>query len=133
MAIDASTFLAEYPEFSGVAPQAVVRRITQALATLNRGKLGIYYEDAVYLWTAHYLFLRFDIGAGLDENGMQSQENEGVITSQSANTTGLSSSSSVSALTSSDNPVEADFSRTKYGMEYLSLLRQTVAPMALCS
>lgn len=133
MAITAETFLAEYPEFSGVAPAAVARRITQALATLNRGRLGVYYEDAVYLWSAHYLFLRFDIGTGLDDNGLRDQENDGVTTSQSANTTGLSSTSSVSGLVSSDNPVEADFSRTKYGLAYMSLLRQITAPMALCS
>ena len=131
--IDSSTFLAEYPEFSGVSAPAVARRITQALATIDQGRMGIYYEDAVYLWSAHYLYLRFDISTGIDSEGLLDQENQGVTTSQSASTGGLSSSTSVSGLVSSLNPVEADFGRTNYGLQYMSLLRQTLPPMWLCS
>ena len=133
MTISSDTFLAEYPEFSGVAGSAVERRVAQALATISESRLGVYYEDAVYLWCAHYLYLRFDVGEAMDANQIIEQENQGVTTSQGASTSGLTSSTSVSALTASDNPVEADLARTNYGLQYLSLLRQTLSPMALCS
>ena len=132
MAIDRTTFLAEFPEFSVVPGSAVDRRLAQATATLKPSRLGVWYEDLCFLWSAHYLFTRFDISAGLDANSLNEMENQGVTTAQAASTTGLSSSTSVSQLVQSENPVLADFSLTKYGMMYMSLLRQVVAPMVIC-
>ena len=133
MSVDSATFLAEFPEFANVALTAVDRRLTQSTIALNSGKLGMWYEDLCFLWSAHYLYLRFDIGSGLDANGMNDQENQGVTNSQSASTSGLSSSSSVTALVSGENVINADFARTQYGLEFLSLLRQALPPAMLCS
>jgi len=133
MTVDRITFLAEFPEFANVAPTAVDRRLAQSAIALNPGRLGMWYDDLCFLWSAHYLYLRFDIGSGLDTNGLNEQENQGVTTSQSASTNGLASSTSVSALVSSDNAINADFSRTQYGLEFLSLLRQALPPAMLCS
>ena len=133
MSVDSTTFLIEFPEFAAVALSAIDRRIAQAAQTLQPGRLGMWYEDLCFLWAAHYLYLRFDVGTGIDSVGMNDQENQGVTTSQSASTNGLSSSTSISSLVSSDNAINADFSRTQYGLEYLSVLRQILAPAMLCS
>lgn len=133
MSVDSTTFLAEFPEFANVATSAVNRRLAQSTVALNSGRLGMWYEDLCFLWSAHYLYLRFDIGSGLDVNGMNDQENQGVTTSQSASTSGLSSSTSVTSLVSGENVISADFARTQYGLEFLSLLRQALPPAVICS
>ena len=133
MSVDRTTFLAEFPEFTNIAPTAIDRRLAQSTLALNSDKLGMWYDELCFLWSAHYLYLRFDVGTGLDTNGLNDQENQGVTTSQSASTNGLSSSTSVTSLVSGENVINADFARTQYGLEFLSLLRQALPPAMLCS
>ena len=83
----------------------------------------------VYLRTAHYLALRFNIAEGLAAAGVNSEMTEtGAVSSMSASVGSLSITKANSALLSSDNAFEADLSRTRYGLEFLSLLEMVVAP-----
>lgn len=50
----------------------------------------------------------------------------GITTSKSASNASLSESTELNAFVRSDNPLWADFGRTNYGLEYLSLLEETL-------
>lgn len=118
-------FITAYPEFSGV-PQIVAElQLELAADSLCARQLGKWWRHAVYLWAAHYLALRFDISDALEDNGMNpGMVSGGVATSVSAGTGSLSQSVSHSAMASGDNAIDADFARTGYGLQYLSLLDQ---------
>jgi hypothetical protein len=130
--VDSTTFLAQFPEFQAINVDAVQLQLDLASSLLSQGRLGVWWERLCFLRAAHYLSLRFDVSNQIDSEGLNSQENQGVVTSQSANTGGLSISTSVSALISGDNAIHGDMARTNYGLEYLSLMRQILAPMVLC-
>lgn len=127
MAYTYDTFIADYPEFGGVPQAAVNRQLGQSELMLNPAAWGKWFEMAQGLWTAHYLALEYDISAKCTELGMRSPYDVGTVNSQSASTSGLSMSSTTSAMISGDDPIMADFARTTYGMQYLNLL-YTVIP-----
>ena len=129
MSLDTQTFLSKYPEFSGVDPEAIQDQLDFATLSLSQGRLGAWYERLAYLWSAHYLYLRFDISALISDVGILEQENQGVTNSQSANTNGLSVTTTPTALVSGNNPLHADLARTNYGLQYLSILRQILSPI----
>lgn len=126
-------FLEEYPEFAPGGPET--KGISQGAicATGNREdgivsdhSFGDLREHAVFLRTAHRLALRFNIGAQYGKNGMRNGASSAITTSKSASNSSLSESSELNAFVRSDNPIWADFGRTTYGLEYLSLLEETL-------
>lgn len=124
-------FIEGFPEFADIAEGAVKRQLDLSNMTLSRPAWGKWWRHAVELFTAHYLALRFNLAAALVENGMRSPTAVGITTSQSANTTGLSESSTLNGLATSADAIEADFARTTYGLEYLSLLKMVVSPTSV--
>lgn len=120
-------FKAWYPEFADVPQGAVENQLDLSNMTLAYSAWGKWWRQAVGLFTAHYLALRFDISNGLAANGVKSPLGTiGVVTNKSANTSSLSEGSTVSGLVTSSDPIEADFGRTEYGLRYLSLLEMVV-------
>lgn len=120
-------FISWYPEFSELVQGAVERQLDLSNMTLSEPAWGKWWKQACGLFTAHYLAVRFDISQATYDNGVRPATSSiGVVTNKSANTNGLSEGSAVSQLVTSGNPIEADFARTSYGLEYLSLLHMVV-------
>lgn len=119
-------FLLEYPEFSGVAVTAVTATGNREDGIVSDYSFGDLREHAVYLRTAHRLALRFNIGQQYGIKGLRNGASSAITTSKSASNASLSESSELNAFVRSDNPIWADFGRTAYGLEYLSLLEETM-------
>lgn len=117
-----------YPEFVDVPDTAVQFQLDIANELLNPRAWGKFFIAAVALWTAHYLALKYNISQALSDNGMRATGDVGVVTNKSATTNGLTEGSSVSGLVTGDDPFTADFARTNYGLQYLSLMELIVPP-----
>ena len=122
----ASKFLEEYPEFSEIKQPAVCAVGCREDNIVSDYSFGNLREHAVFLRTAHRLALRFNIGTIYKINGLRNGASSAITTSKSASNASLSESSELNAFSRSDNPVWADFGRTEYGLEYLSLLEETM-------
>lgn len=127
MAYTYDTFIADYPEFTGLPQNAVDRQLRESTLMLNPGAWGKWYEMAQGLWVAHYLALEYDISAKCRELGMKSPYDVGTVNNQAASTSSVSIGATTSAMLTGDDPILADFARTTYGMKYLNLLN-TVTP-----
>ena len=126
---DYASFIGRYPEFSGIPQAAVEDQLEFSAMTLAPAAWGKWWLRACWLFTAHYLAVRFNISAALFANGMRSPTASiGTVTSKSANTSGISEGSVTSGLVTSDNAIDADFGRTEYGLQYLSLLDMVIPP-----
>lgn len=123
---DVNVFLTEYPEFVQVTPCAIIKTGTREDDIVSESSFGDLREHAVFLRTAHRLALRFNIGKQYKINGMNNGASSGITTSKSASNSSLSESTELNAFVRSDNPLWADFGRTTYGLEYLSLLEETL-------
>ena len=69
----------------------------------------------------HRLAVRFNIGRALNAAGMKGAE-AGVVNSQSASTSSLSVTNANNGMVTGTDPFQADYARTSYGLELLSLL-----------
>lgn len=123
---DVNVFLTEYPEFMQVNQCAVLKIGDREDGIVSDTSFGDLREHAVFLRTAHRLALRFNIGKQYKINGMRNGASSGITTSKSASNSSLSESTELNAFVRSDNPLWADFGRTTYGLEYLSLLEETL-------
>lgn len=122
-------FAEALPEFAAIPESAVVFQLDLAVETLCERALGKWWQYAVFLRAAHYLALRYPVAAAAGEAGLNpGLVSSGTATSVSASTGGLSQSMSQTAMVSGDSAIEADFARTGYGLQYLSLLDQIIAP-----
>jgi hypothetical protein len=121
-----SDFVTAFPEFAAIDSAAGGRLFALGVKLLNAGVLGEFYTDLLFLWVAHYLALRFNVGGTADDLGMNDQSQVGITNSMSASTGSLSVSNSHNAMVTGDNAFEADMSRTNYGLEFLSLLSAVV-------
>lgn len=134
MAYTYDTFISDYLEFADLPPAAVNRQLRQSVLMLNLAAWGKWYEMAQGLWTAHYLALEYDISAKCAELGLRSPFDVGTANNQSASTSSASIGFVTSAMLSSDDPIIADFARTRYGMQYLNLLYTVIpAGVVVCS
>lgn len=116
-------FIEWYPEFEDVPSGAVTRQLDLSNMTLSEHAWGKWWNQACGLFTAHYLAIRYNISDALHANGIRSATaSVGVTTNKSATTSGITEGSAVSGLITGDNPIGADFGRTSYGLEYLSLM-----------
>ena len=121
-----NVFLTMYPEFVQINKCAIVgigQREDLILADSSWGELR---QHALFLRVAHRLALRFNIGKQYQINGMKNGASSAITTSKSASNASLSESSELNAFTRSENPIWADFGRTAYGLEYLSLLEENM-------
>lgn len=119
-------FLNMYPEFAQIekcAINGVGLREDMIVSDSAWGKLR---QHALFLRVAHRLALRFNIGKQYQINGMRNGSSTAITTSKSASNASLSESSELNAFTRSENPIWADFGRTAYGLEYLSLLEENM-------
>ena len=123
---DTNKFLAEYPEFAEITQTAVTATGQREDDIVSDHAFGNLREHAVFLRTAHRLALRFNIGAIYSKKGLRNGASSAITTSKSASNASLSESSELNAFVRSDNPIWADFGRTAYGLEYLSLLEETM-------
>jgi hypothetical protein len=121
-------FRTYFPEFASVPDVAVQLQLDIANELLNKVAWGKFFVMAVALWVAHYLALKYNISSDLAINGMRPSGDVGVVTNKAANTNGLTEGSSVSGLVTGDDPFTADFARTNYGLQYLSLMELIVPP-----
>lgn len=121
MSFNYAQFIVVYPEFSDIPQANVEFKGNMGDKLLSDSSWGDMREEALFLWTAHRLALEYNIAKALKTNKKNSI-NPGLVNSQSASNASLSNSYSHSAMVSSDNPMQADFSRTTYGLEYLSLM-----------
>lgn len=119
-------FIEEYPEFSEITQTAVTATGNREDDIVSDHSFGNLREHAVFLRTAHRLALRFNIGAIYKTKGLRNGASSAITTSKSASNASLSESSELNAFARSDNPIWADFGRTEYGLEYLSLLEETM-------
>lgn len=123
---DVMEFLCMYPEFEGLQ-QAAVNGVGQREDSIvSDHAFGDLRQHAVFLRTAHRLALRFNIGKQYGLKGLRNGATTGITTSKSASNSSLSESTELNAFVRSDNPLWADFGRTEYGLEYLSLLEETL-------
>lgn len=121
-----NVFLTEYPEFIQINKCAVSKTGQREDDIVSETSFGNLREHAVFLRTAHRLALRFNIGTQYKINGMRNGASTATTTSKSASNASLSESSELNSFARSDNPLWADFGRTEYGLEYLSLLEETM-------
>lgn len=123
---DVNVFLTEYPEFIQVNHCAIVKTGEREDDIVSDTSFGDLRQHAVFLRTAHRLALRFNISNQYKINGMRNGSSSGITTSKSASNASLSESTELNSFVRSDNPLWADFGRTSYGLEYLSLLEETM-------
>lgn len=123
---DTNKFLAEYPEFADITQTAVTATGQREDDIVSDHAFGNLREHAVFLRTAHRLAIRFNIGKQYGIKGLRNGASSAITTSKSASNASLSESSELNAFVRSDNPLWADFGRTAYGLEYLSLLEETM-------
>lgn len=123
---DVMTFSHEYPEFNVVEKSAVTAVGNREDSIVSDTAFGDLREHAVFLRTAHRLALRFNVGKQYGIKGLRNGASSGITTSKSASNASLSESTELNAFVRSDNPLWADFGRTLYGMEYLSMLEETL-------
>lgn len=127
-----SDFIDIFPEFSGVSQNAIERQIRISTGLLNKDALGEFYQDCIGLLSAHYLCLRYNISSEMSKNGInQSMMNSGLINSVSASSGSLSESYSHNSLISGDDPTTADWSRTEYGLQLLSIIGMQIDPCSV--
>lgn len=127
--LDYAQFLEWFPEFEDVPQGAVQRQLDLSNMTLSPSAWGKWWEQAVGLYSAHYLAIRFKLSEALNRHGMRSPTaSVGTTTNKSANTNGISEGTAVSGLVTGDDPINADFGRTSYGLEYLSLMEIAIPP-----
>lgn len=120
-------FIGWYPEFEDVPKGAVERQLDLSNMTLSVNAWGKWWTQACGLFTAHYLAIRFNLSEALATNGVRSATSSvGVVTNKSATTSGITEGVEVSGLVRSEDPIMADFSRTSYGLEYLSLMHMAI-------
>ena len=117
MSVTVEAFRAAFPEFADVPDAAVAGALETASLLWNPGRLGKFWERIVMLSVAH----RFNIGRALNAAGMKGAE-AGVVNSQSASTSSLSVTNANNGMVTGTDPFQADYARTSYGLELLSLL-----------
>jgi len=126
-------FIALFPEFADIPDAATSETvITAALGVEDASVSDCAFgpntsplrDRVVMLRAAHWLALRYKINV----DGMLSQQSTGVVTSMSASTGGLSKSMAQNAMVTGNNPFKAYWSKTNYGLEYLMILSETIAP-----
>lgn len=127
MSFDSFAFKSMYPEFEGIDNCAVVGIGTREDMIVSDSSWGELRQHALFLRVAHRLALRFNIGKIYKQKGLRDSASSGIVTSKSASNSSLSESSQLNAFVQSDNPIWADFGRTIYGLEYLSLLEENMA------
>lgn len=121
-----NTFLTMYPEFVQIdkcAISGIGQREDMIVSDTSWGELR---QHALFLRIAHRLALRFNVGRQYRAGGLNNAANSGIVTSKSASNSSLSESTELNAFVRSDNPLWADFGRTAYGLEYLSLLEENM-------
>ena len=119
-------FISIYPEFSGLQTtvvQYVGDREDEIVSDTAWNKLRKY---ALYLRTAHRLALRYNIGKQYKTNSLNNAATSAMTTSKSASNASLSEGAELNSFARSDNPIWADFGRTQYGLEYLSMLEENM-------
>lgn len=120
-------FWQSYGEFRGVPMDSVLTWGTYSVSLLNMGNWGRFYQQAVALLTAHQLAKVYQVD--YDSGNMRDQGTSGIVTSKSANTSGMSESNSVSALLTGDDAFTADLAQTQYGLQLLALI-EVLMPIA---
>lgn len=121
MSVTVEAFRAAFPEFADVPDAAVAGTLETAALLWSPGRLGTFWERIVMLSVAHRLAVRFNIAGALKAAGMKGAE-AGVVNSQSASTSSLSVTSANNGMVTGTDPFPADYARTSYGLELLSLL-----------
>ena len=129
--IDVAKFVEIFPEFGELTNATMERYGDTAIALLNSGEFGQFYQLAVGLLTAHRLALTFDLSAGYESAGKKDQTSTEVGTNVSASSSSLSTGSTPLSLVTGDDPFAADLARTKYGLELLALIRTLISPVTL--
>lgn len=119
-------FKSVYPEFSGLSDTVVLYTGAREDTILSDYSWKDLRMHALYLRTAHRLALRYNIGKQFKTNGLNNAATSALTTSKSASNASLSEGSEINAFARSDNPIWADFGRTQYGLEYLSLLEENM-------
>lgn len=121
MSVTVEDFRAAFPEFADVPDAAVAGALETAALLWSPGRLGTFRGRIAMLSVAHRLAVRFNIAGALKAAGMKGAE-AGVVNSQSASTSSLSVTSVNNGMVTGTDPFLADYARTSYGLELLSLL-----------
>ena len=123
---NAQEFTSVYPEFAGLQIEVVQYAGDREDAIVSDTSWGQLRKHALYLRVAHRLAVRYNIGKQYRTNGLNNASTSALTTSKSASNASLSEGSELNAFTRSENPIWADFGRTAYGLEYLSLLEENM-------
>lgn len=124
--INCADFIAAYPEFGTVAQSAVETTLDLSSALWGESQLRKFYSSIVYLYAAHRLVLRYNLGPKMMAAGYRNPLEVGTSNNQSASNTSLAQGFVNSAMLTGENPWLADLARTVYGMELLSILYMIV-------
>lgn len=122
-----SEFVTAFPEFQNVPAPAVQYQLTLSQLVLSEGTWGQFYSYALFLYTAHYLAIRYNLQNGMVAAGVRGPfASIGITTSQSASTNGLSQGSELPEFLKSDDPLIYDLGRTEYGLQFLTLAERVI-------
>jgi hypothetical protein len=127
--IQASDFLSRYPEFASINsdPAVVTAMVENELDSadnmLSDTAFGKARNLAASLVVAHRLAVRFP-----SDDSVRNPNLPGVLAGQGASTGGANQQLAHSSMVTSASPIKADYSRTNYGLQYLSLIQRSVCP-----
>ncbi len=121
MSATVEAFRAACPEFADVPDAAVASALETAALLWSPGRRETFWERIAMLSVAHRLAVRCYIAGALKAAGLTGAE-AGVVNSQSASTSSLSVTSANNGMVTGTDPFPADYARTSYGLELLSLL-----------
>ena len=116
--VDAATFTARYPEFTGFATATLDLALSDAEADTDAGLFGALHPRVISALAAHRLSLNYD------ETGAPAQGSAALGPLQMATVDNVSSTY---AVPQNISPLFAHYYSTRYGVEYLSLVARFAA------
>ncbi len=116
------------PEFEQVQDDKVEKWITLARPLVSEEKFGQLYEQAVALLTAHKMGLS-GIGGTLAGTKLSMASGQG-LASVSEGETSISFDTAGTSMAATD-PMAAEYAKTIYGLQYLSLCSQVIFPAVI--
>lgn len=116
------------PEFKGIEDETIEKWVSLIRPLVSDVKFKSQYEHAVALLAGHKMKLS-GLGDGLAGTDLTLTSTAG-LASVSEGETSISLDSSASSLAAS-NPVDAEYIKTVYGLQFLSLRRMMVMPIVI--
>lgn len=118
-----AAFMQYFSEFAQLETLAVYGVGVASVSLLSVHSFGRMFDQAVGLYTAHRLARLYDMASAYEDSGMQDQSSSEITTSVAASTSSMNEGSTPLQLSTGDDPFTADLSTTRYGLQFLALIR----------